>query len=303
MSGCRLLVLPEHSRLRLDQFLAAATGLSRRKAREVIGQGLVRLDGEPLRILSRTVRTAQVVEVGLSPGELEVPAEPETPPVSIVYEDAALLVADKPAGVLSQPTERPEPGDLAMDQRLRLHLAARDGRRPYLALIHRLDRVASGLLVLAKTQKAAGPLSEAFRRRRAERWYLAVVEGEPDFERLTADRPIARARGFDWKFETTIAGDPDGKPARTEVEVETVGEGWARLRCRLDTGRTHQVRVHLADLGHPVMGDRLYGATGDAPRVLLHAVDLALPHPETGETLHLHAEPPEELGPYLASPL
>lgn len=299
MSGCRLLVHPEHSRLRLDQFLAAATALSRRKARTVIGEGRVRLDGEPVKILSRTVRTAQVVEVGLSPEELQIPAEPQLSPVSIVYEDSALLVVDKPAGVLSQPADRPEPGDLAMDQRLRLHLAAREGRRPYLALIHRLDRVASGLLVMAKTQEAAGALSEAFRRRRAERWYLAVVEGEPDFDRLIVDRPIARARGFGWKFETTIVGDPDGKPARTEVETEKVEKGWARVRCRLDTGRTHQVRVHLADLGHPVMGDRLYGATQDAPRVLLHAVDLTLPHPETGEILRLHAEPPEELGPAL----
>jgi len=301
----RLLVQPEHSRLRLDRYLAAATELSRRKARTLIGDGRVKVDGQPVRVQSREVRTAQVVEVDLEGGSglvpaLEVPLI-ETPPIDIVYEDEALLVVSKPAGVLSQPADTPRADDLAMDQLVRLHLAAREGRRPpYLALIHRLDRVASGLLVFALRQEAAGPLSEAFRRGRAERWYLAVVEGEPELEETLVDRPIARARGFGWKFETTIPGDPDGKPARTEVRVEAVGEGWARVRCRLGTGRTHQVRVHLADLGHPVRGDGLYGSF-EAPRALLHAVDLELPHPVTGERLRLHAPPPAEFEPYLGS--
>lgn len=329
----RLVVQPQHSRLRLDQYLAAASELSRRKARRLIGEGQVRVDGQPVKVQSREVRTAQVVEVTPDPRLAPAPeraaerasersSEPASRPfidrpidrasdrvvdgaIDIVYEDDALLVVNKPAGVLSQPLDTPRADDLAMDQLVRLHLAERDGRRPpYLALIHRLDRVASGLLVFALQQEAAGPLSEAFRRRqterRAERWYLAVVDGEPDFEEIHVDRPIARARGFDWKFETTIPGDPDGKPAQTDVVVEAVGEGWARVRCRLGTGRTHQVRVHLADLGHPVRGDGLYGSF-EAPRALLHAVDLELPHPVTGERLQLHAPPPADFEPYLGT--
>lgn len=296
----RLLVFPEHSRLRLDQFLAAATGQSRRQARRWIGAGRVRVDGVTVRALSRQVRTAQVVEVEAEALEGFEGSPP--PPVEVVHEDPDLLVVDKPSGVLSQPAERPRSGDLAMDQLVRLHLAARQGRRPqYLALIHRLDRVASGLLVFARTKEAAGFLSEAFRRGRAERRYLAVVEDEPSFSRVTVDRPIARARGFGWKFETTIPKDPDGKRAVTEVTVDVVGEGWARVRCRLRTGRTHQVRVHLADLGHPVLGDRLYGSTVEAPRPLLHAWRLTLPRPgrESPSRLELEAPPPGDFDPYL----
>ena len=298
----RLLVFPEHSRLRLDRFLAAATGRSRRRARRWIEAGRVRMDGATVRRLSRQVRTAQVVEVEAPAEELEGIEGPQPPPVEVVHEDPALLVVNKPSGVLSQPAERPRPGDLAMDQRVRLHLAAREGRRPpYLALIHRLDRVSSGLLVFARTREAAGSLSEAFRRGRVERGYLAVVEGEPSFSHLTVDRPIARARGFDWKFETTIPKDPDGKPARTEVTVERVGEGWARVRCRLLTGRTHQVRVHLAELGHSVSGDRLYGSTAGSARVLLHAARLTLPHPggQGPSRLELEAPLPADFEPYL----
>lgn len=298
-SETRLLVGPEQSRLRLDQFLAQATALSRRRLRQEIGEGRVRLDGRTIRVLSRQVRTAQVVDVALPADVLGVPARPEPPAVSVVYGDDDVLVVDKPSGVLSQPAETRRPGELAMNERVRLDLALRQGRRPYLALIHRLDRVASGLLVLALRQEAAGPLATAFRKGRAERWYLAVVDGEPAFDHRTVSRPIARARGFPWKFETTIDKDPDGRPAHTEIEVERVGEGWARLRCRLGTGRTHQVRVHLAALGHPVRGDRLYGSTADAPRPLLHAVDLTLPHPRTGEELKLHAPPPADFDPYL----
>jgi len=296
----RLLVFPHHSRLRLDQFLAAVTELSRRQARRWIAAGRVRVDGTTIRVLSRPVRTAQVVEVATPAAELGGIESPQPPPVAVVYEDPALLVVDKPSGVLSQPAEHPRPGDLAMDQRVRLHLAVREGRRPpYLALIHRLDRIASGLLVFARTQTAAGRLSEAFRRGRVERWYLAVVEGEPSFTHLTVDRPIARARGFGWKFETTIPKDPDGRPSVTEVTVEKVGDGWARVRCRLRTGRTHQVRVHLADLGHPVLGDRLYGSTVETPRPLLHAVRLTLPRFSSDERLELEAPPPADFEPYV----
>lgn len=302
----RLLAFPEHSGLRLDQFLAAATDLSRRRARTWVSDGRVMVDGRIVRQQSREMHTAQVVEL-MTVADEPVAATLELPPpeVAVVYEDDALVVVDKPPGVLSQPADTPQPRaneeDLAMSQLLPLHLAWREGRRPpYLTLVHRLDRPASGLLVFARTQKAAGRLSEAFRRDRAERLYTAVVEGHPDFDETVIDRPIARMRGATWRFETTIPKDPDGKPSRTEVTVEERGwheEGgerrpWARLTCRLRTGRTHQVRVHLAEVGHPVVGDGLYGATwgmveDGPPRILLHAASLALPHPGGGGVLRV----------------
>lgn len=308
----RLVVAPEHAGLRIDRFLAAVTNLSRRRARALLTDGAVWHNGRPCRIQSRTMTEGDVVELALAAGDptsgvpasasaragaAGVPPQPQLPPVTVVHEDDWLLVADKPAGVLSQPAERMAPGERSFDQQLLAFLAARDGQRPFLRLVHRLDRVTSGLLLFARRPEALPPLAQVWRRGEVERRYLAVVEGEADFERLEVDAPLARHPGGGWRF----AVDPLGRPARTEVVVQRRGDGFTVVECRLATGRTHQVRVHLAHLGLPVAGDRLYGArTLPAPRPLLHAASLALPHPSGEGTLRCTSPPPPELAPFLS---
>ena len=295
--GTRLLVMPEHQGLRLDQFLAAATSLSRRAARGLIGDGVVARNGRPIRTLGRQVDWGDVVDVARPPEELGVPPRPELARLEILHEDRWLVAVAKPAGMLSQPAAEPS-SELALDQLAVLGLALRDGARRYLQLVHRLDRSTSGVTLFASNPQAHAPLARAWRGGKVERRYLAVVEGAPADELTLVDRPLGRDPDHDWRFRV----DPAGRTARTEVRrVALVGGGLAVVECRLETGRTHQVRVHLADLGHPVLGDRLYGSrrADEAPRPLLHAASLALPHPRDGAHLEVVAPLPPDMAPYV----
>lgn len=288
----RLLVFPELAGERLDRFLAAATALSRRRARVLVEAGEVWLNGRPVRQQSRTLELADVVDVRQPASDLGVPARPAPPAVEILYRDPFLLFAAKPAGVLSQPAEYRREGELAFDEQVALRLALEEGKPPFLRLVHRIDRGTSGVLLFATDRRALAPLSRAWREGRAERRYLAVVEGRLAGAR-TIEAPIARSPEAGWRFEVAAGG----KPARTDLEPLSAGEGWTLVACRLGSGRTHQVRVHLAHLGHPVLGDRLYGGR-EAPRLMLHAQRLTLPHPRSGEMLSVEAPLPAELGRY-----
>jgi 23S rRNA pseudouridine1911/1915/1917 synthase len=289
----RLVVLPQHDGTRLDQFLAAATDLSRRAARRAISDGLVWRNSDPVRVQSKAVVAGDVVEVLLAATELGVAAKPDHPVPVIVHEDRWLVVADKPAGMLCQPSERSE-DELALDQRLLVGLAARDGQRPFLRLVHRIDRLTSGAVLFARNPQALKPLTRAWADGSVDRRYLAVVTGHPAEDRWVIDKPIGRDPDHHWRFQVADGG----KPARTELEVVTRhDEGTALVRCRLLTGRTHQVRVHLAAVGHPVVGDRLYGAppTAGVNRPLLHAASLTFPHPRTGDELTVETEVPGDM--------
>jgi len=288
----RLVVPPRHAGSRLDRFLAEATALSRRAARRLAEAGLVWRNGRPVRVLSRRLETGDVVDVLRPPDELGVPPRPELPAPRIVWEDRWLVVADKPAGMLSQPAEGQDPDELALDQQLVLYLALREGRRPRLHLAHRLDRLTSGLLLFTRLPEAAAAVERAWREGRVNRTYLALVEGVPEWDRRRIEAPIGRDPGHAWRFRV----DPRGREAVTEAEVTLRLPAAALVRCRLVSGRTHQVRVHLAHAGHPVVGDLLYGARpGRARRPLLHAARLVLPHPRTGRPLDLVAPLPADL--------
>lgn len=290
----------EHDGARLDVFLAAATELSRRAARALIEAGDVLRNGQPLRVLSRTVQAGDVIDALRPPAELGA-AVPDLPLPRILFTDGWLLVADKPAGVLSQPAENRGPGDLALDEILLLGLALREGRRPFLRLVHRLDRQTSGAVLFARVRQALPPLSEAWRSGAVDRRYLAVVGGHPSFEATEVDRPIGRDPEHRWRFRV----DGGGRAARTEVAVvERLAGDTALVECRLTTGRTHQVRVHLAALGHPVVGDTLYGGSSrpTVSRPLLHASRLDLPHPRTGDRLTIECPLPSDFSTLLGSP-
>jgi 23S rRNA pseudouridine1911/1915/1917 synthase len=293
----RLVVMPEHDGLRLDQLLAAATSLSRRAARRIISGGAVARNGQPTRVLGRQVEWGDAIDVLLPPDELGVPPKPESPDFEILHNDRWLLAVGKPAGVLSQPSSKRD-GELALDQLAVLQLAHSHGARPYLRMVHRLDRLTSGVALFARNPQAHAPLVRAWSDGAVERRYLAIIEGSPELETTLIDRPIARDPGHDWRFRVADGG----RDARTEVRVATrLDDGISVVECRLLTGRTHQVRVHLADWGHPVLGDRLYGSRRAdlAPRPLLHAAVIELPHPKDGARLRIEAPTPEDMAAFL----
>ena len=297
-ASVRLVVPPDHDGARLDLFLAAATALSRRAARALVAAGGVLRNGECLRVQSRSLVAGDAIDVLRAPAELGVPVRPTIPAPAILFEDAWLVVVDKPAGVLSQPAESSTAGELTIEQQLLLFLATRDGRRPFLRLVHRLDRATSGAVLFARNPETLPRLAEAWRSGQVDRRYLAVVAGDPAFDALEVDRPIGRDPDHQWRFRV----DPAGRPARTSIRVLARHAGRSALvECRLLTGRTHQVRVHLAAAGHPVVGDRLYGAPVNpcAARPLLHAASLELPHPKSGQRLRIASPLPAEFGPFV----
>jgi RluA family pseudouridine synthase len=287
------LVLPEHAGLRLDQFLAASTSWSRRAARRALSDGAVARNGRPTRVQGRVVELGDVIDVINEASELGVAARPELPEVATLHHDRWLLAVDKPPGILSQPGSRPT-NELALDQLVLLRLALEEGSRPYLRMVHRLDRPTTGVALFARNPQAHTPLVRAWSEGTVDRRYLAVVEGEPELEAAVIDDPIARDPDHDWRFRVAS----NGRPATTEIRVRSVvGDGLTVVECRPRTGRTHQVRVHLAHWGHPVLGDRLYGSrrSGLVPRPLLHASVLALPHPKDGGMVRIEAPIPEDM--------
>jgi RluA family pseudouridine synthase len=179
-----------------------------------------------------------------------------------------------------------------------LALAWREGQKPFLRLVHRLDRLTSGAMLFARSPEILPTLSRAWGDGRVERYYLAVIEGRPDSDAFAIDDPIARDRDHQWRFRR----DHRGKPSRTDVEVlATLEDDLSVVGCRLVTGRTHQVRVHLASSGYPVLGDRLYGSKRAelAGRPLLHAAALTLPHPATGDMFRVACRPPPDIAQFL----
>jgi 23S rRNA pseudouridine1911/1915/1917 synthase len=272
--------------------------MSRRAARRAIGDGKVLRNGSPIHVQGRLLETGDVVEVLMPAAELCDPQQPAPPQPVIAFEDRWLVVAEKPPGVLSQPAEHSDEDELAFDQLVLLGLALRDGRRPFLRMVHRLDRLTSGLVLFARNRQALPKLTRAWARGEVDRRYLAVVEGRPEFETTDIDRPIARDPAHAWRFRVSDGG----KPAVTRVRVmESRPESISVVECRLVTGRTHQVRVHLAAIGHPVVGDRLYGSLRSdlARRPLLHAAALELPHPGSGEPLRVLSAPPHDMRRFL----
>jgi 23S rRNA pseudouridine1911/1915/1917 synthase len=294
----RLLVGPERQGERLDVFLADSTELSRRAVRRLVADGLVRRNGDPLRVQSRALTLGDVIDVLHPPEELGVPPLPELTTPDLLFHDRHLLVAAKPAGMLSQPAEDRSRDDPSFDHQVLLALALSTGRRPFLRMLHRLDRLTSGAVLFARHSTALAPLTRAWAEGLVERAYLAVVEGHPTTDSFEIDRPIARDRGHRWRFHC----HESGRTARTKVQVlARLDGGLSAVRCFLITGRTHQVRVHLADAGHPVLGDRLYGSkrADEADRPLLHAASLTFPHPATGKELRVECPTPQDLAKFL----
>jgi 23S rRNA pseudouridine1911/1915/1917 synthase len=274
---------------RLDQFLAEPLG-SRARAQRLIDAGLVLVDGR-VRAKRHPLRGGELVEVE-EPAVSVAEVEADPAPFEIAYEDDHLLVVDKPAGVVVHPARGNRRGTLAQA----LAGVAAGGEEPWRAgIVHRLDRDTSGLLVVAKSEETHRALKALLAARRLQREYLALVEGRPEARSGTIEAPIGRDR----RDPVLMSIDSDSpREARTHFEIERLLPETSLLRVKLETGRTHQIRVHLSAIGHPVLGDRQYGgrvAYGLA-RQFLHATRLSFPHPASGQQVDVQSPLPDDLG-------
>ena len=277
---------------RLDRFLAGPAG-SRSAAARLIDAGRVRVDGLTR---ARRHRLGGGERIAWEPEPAPEPDGGEAAaPFSIAHEDDALLVVDKPAGVVVHPAAGHPTGTLA--QALAGRAGGGEAGRP--GIVHRLDRDTSGLLVVARTPEAHRRLKAAMGRREVEREYLALVEGRPPARTGTVDAPVGRDR----RVRTRMSTDTDTpRDARTHFALERALPGSTLLRVRLETGRTHQIRVHLQAIGHPVAGDPDYGRAGlfGLDRQFLHAARLAFDHPLSGERVDVCSPLPADLRGALA---
>lgn len=272
---------------RLDRIVALIGDLSRAQAAATIAAGGVRVDGAAAESGKVRLEEGQVVEVDplAVPGPVLPSADPGVE-FGVVFEDEAIVVVDKPAGLVVHPGAGNHDGTLVSGLLARfpdIDGVGGDPIRP--GIVHRLDAGSSGLLVVARDDAAAANLIEQFADHSATRRYDAVVWGVPDAPHGIIDAPIGRDRGDPLKM-AVVAG---GRPARTDYRVVGTYSSPAtvsRLECRLETGRTHQIRVHLASIDHPLVGDPTYGQrrpTLGLTRPFLHAAELAFDHPVTGE--------------------
>jgi len=272
---------------RLDRFIAARGGISRGRARRAIDDGGVFVEGRRCKIAGRLVRAEQRVEVNLQEGGRETAPPPPLDRARLLYADADLAAVDKPAGVPAQPTLTSDRGTLP-----ELVAALLGGP---VTLVHRLDRETSGVTVLARTRPAAAALAEAFRVGGPDKTYLALCARAPSPAEGRIDAPLAKDPARPGARRVAAGGEA----AATRYRTLRLGPGAALVEARPETGRTHQIRVHLAHLGAPLLGDARYGGprrVGEVaiPRVLLHAARLELAHPVTGARLVLEAPVPED---------
>jgi 23S rRNA pseudouridine1911/1915/1917 synthase len=286
----QLRATPEDAGARLDAFLAAPLG-SRARAQRLIEAGLVLVDGRaaPKRHLLSAGELVTVDE----PEDVPAPDAPDAP-YAVPYRDEHLLVVDKPAGVVVHPARGHRTGTLA--QALS-PIAAGGDDAARAGIVHRLDRDTSGLLVVARSEAAYEALQRQMKAREVRREYLALVTGQPDAESASIDAPIGRDRAH-----RTLVSTRSDRPRRAVTHF-TVLERLPRtalLEVRLETGRTHQIRAHLAAIGHPVCGDRQYGGGACGRRLglerqFLHAARLMFNHPSTRELVLCESKPPVEL--------
>ena len=281
---------------RLDAALARMFGLSRTAAADLISGGQVLVAGRPAAKSDR-VPAGEWLDVTLPAPPAPAPAPRAVPGLAVVYEDADIVVVDKPAGVAAHPTPGWS-GPTVLEGLLATgHSIATSGAAERQGIVHRLDANTTGLVVLAKSERAYSALKRAFRERTVDKGYRALVQGHPDPLRGTVDAPIARHPSGDGRF-AVMAG---GRPSVTHYDTIEAFRGASLLDITLETGRTHQIRVHMAALRHPCVGDRLYGADPvlaahlGLARQGLHAARLGFAHPADGRHLAFTSDYPADL--------
>lgn len=286
---------------RLDAAAARMTGLSRSRVAELVEEGKVQLNSEP-GTKSHRVHAGDLLEVEITAAPRVTVVPQEVAGIRIVHDDADLVVVDKPAGVAAHPSLGWD-GPSVVE-----HLAAAgfristSGAAERQGIVQRLDVGTSGLMVVAKSETAYTALKRAFRSRSVEKVYHTLVQGLPDPLEGTIDAPIARHPGADYKM-AVVAG---GRPSITHYRMMEAFRSVTLLEVHLETGRTHQIRVHMQAIRHPCVGDPTYGgdpvlaARLGLERQWLHAVELGFQHPATGELMRFTSDYPDDLATALA---
>jgi 23S rRNA pseudouridine1911/1915/1917 synthase len=290
---------------RLDKALAEASGLSRERVKALIGQGAVSIAGEA--VTQASGKAAEGAEFAIEvPPTAEAAARAQDIPVTVVFEDEHLIVVDKPAGLVVHPAAGNPDGTLvnALLHHCAGQLSGIGGvARP--GIVHRIDKDTSGLLVVAKSTAAHEGLAKQFADHSLERAYLAVVNGHPNPREGTIDEKIGRSDANRKKMAVLPKDSSRGKHAVTRYKVLRMMADCALVECRLETGRTHQVRVHLASIGHALLGDPVYGSANPRLRPILknlgfrrqalHAAVLGFVHPVTGDRLRFESVLPQDM--------
>jgi 23S rRNA pseudouridine1911/1915/1917 synthase len=288
----RFVVSKEDARLRLDRFLVGKLPeYSRSRIQQLVHTGFVRLNGATTRP-RQLVRTGDEIEVSEPPLE-RIETRPEPIPLDVLFEDNDVIVINKPAGLVVHPGAGHREHTLVNAVLSHCPTLSGIGGKERPGIVHRLDKDTSGCLVVAKNDSAHRELSRQFAERSVEKTYLALVTGKLRkqtgmIEEKIGRHPIDRQR--------MSVASPRGRSAKTEYRVARTGNKASLIECRLHSGRTHQVRVHLHHLGHPVLGDKVYGAHSakDFPRQMLHAWKLGFRHPSSGEWKKFEAPLPDD---------
>lgn len=291
-------VSDEQAGQRLDRFLVAVLGdISRSSVQHMISDGLARVNGRTSKA-GYLLRSGDTITISVQSAEHQIPNIPSSPAsLDIVYEDQDLLVVNKPAGIVVHPA-RGHSGDTLLDVLLARYLDKgqfEDEERP--GIVHRLDKDTSGLLIVAKNARAQAALVEQMKQHTIVKRYLALVEGVVPLDAGSIDAPIGRDPRYRQQMAITATGS---REARTHFRVVQRFRRHTLLLLQLETGRTHQIRVHLRAIGYPIVGDPVYGPTGKRDtlplsRQFLHAYQLAFTHPITDQRLDLEAPLPEDL--------
>ena len=296
-------VVEDEAGERLDRHLARATGEPRNQVQRWIADRRVTVNGKPAKA-SYVLRLADAIEAEPPETPPDAEIEPEPGTIDVVYEDADLVVLDKPAGLAVHPGAGREAGTLAHRLLHRYPEMAGVGGPGRPGIVHRLDLGTTGILVAARSQRAYRRLAEAFANRTVEKSYLAIVYGTPRAASGRLEAPIGR----DPKDRKKMAVRDNGRPAVTQYLCSRSAGGISWLEIGLETGRTHQIRVHLKAMGHPLIGDPVYGEARwrgleprcrrparEFPRPALHAWRLSFLHPVTAERVELEAPVPEDM--------
>ena len=276
---------------RADVLISEASGLSRSRVAALMEAGCCLVEDRVCRKAGTRVAAGETAVLTVPAPKPAVP-QAEDLPLEILYEDEDLAVVNKPRGMVVHPAASHEEGTLV--NALLFHLSSLGSiggvQRP--GIVHRLDKDTSGLLLVAKNDETQGKLSLMLQQRSIEKHYRALVEGAPKEEDGRIDLPIGRSR----KDRKKMAVEPDGRPAVTEWQVLARGNACALLDVRILTGRTHQIRVHMRSMNHPVCGDPIYGYERGlkVPCLMLHAYSLTFAHPRTGEVMTFEAPLPED---------
>jgi 23S rRNA pseudouridine1911/1915/1917 synthase len=326
---------PDLDKSALDAAVRTLFGLSWGRARDLVKRGKIAVDGKTVTSGTVWVKAGQVIALDLGAKKKR---EDELPPNAIVFVDGHVVVVEKPSGISTVPFDPDgmgasiakgrsrEPGaEVTLDQRVRSTLARRfkaPGPPPEIGIVHRLDKETTGLIVFTRSWQAKKELTQAFRAHQVHRRYLALVHGSPKKDKLTIESNFVDDRGDGLRGSVErrrgrkhAIGNEKTQHAVTHIEVIErfdadkkgggLGQDCALVACRLETGRTHQIRIHLAEEGHPLIGERVYirdfgRSPIPAPRIMLHAAELGFDHPATGEAMQWSSELPKDMQEMIA---